>query len=1534
MTENGDAAAAAAAVADAPAAVDPAAAAAAPVLDEDAAAAADPAAAAAAAAPDPAAAAAAPVDAAKPAAADTNDTSQAPAPAAAARVHAAAAAAAAAAGRPQPPSLEQCKVLQAVIRLLEHHEDARKMLPLAAMSAETLQLTLTHSPQPINVADVLSKLMPHLEPAVAHELWEQFKRGSVAAAAAAAANGAAAAAPTATAAAILSQAAPLAPGAANPAHAKLRKQAYAANNAKCSVCAETYHPSFSPLLLCDFCPQAHHVYCLGLDWPDLPEGEWACPSCLPLPGGQRNVIQQQRLLALQREQQMRLKAFAAGAAADKERRKADEKLAKEKLKEEQKKADSKRAKGPFQVDDMDLAMEEAAEAARLTSLMTQLQDAAEREGGGGRRGSAAAAAAAAMPYEPADDAAESEHRLPPLPPNRRIGAYGAYGAGGGGGYSGASTASEQLREASDKLRRLQATAAGPPALKDTITDERQLHSLMDALAVAEFLSTFAGVCGAPLLGLAQLQQAAAWPLDGPELFETYSSLVKYLLAQWSHIESGHVGARVRRWARCLERSSAIGSFDAAPGAEGVNGMVQNGNATWQELLRRYCLLSRSSLRVKDSELKPGQCYASMTDDLIMVHAAVELGKQDAWRLPPEFHLRLLHALCNDVVNCFNMKAEISSRLDTSIALQIEKFHADAEERKKEKEAARMRREAAQAARDKRARELSMASTPADGGTPDPQFANSAAADGGGADGDSSAAEPPLKRARSSSGLGGDFGGVDGTPGLGGDTRDGTPDPAAAAAGAGFDPRGGAAAAAAGWRSAEDREARDAALSAELARYSIRSEPLGMDRHHQRYWHMQSLPSIIFVESAEGDSLGLITNRSQLDALMAGLNKRGSRESALHQVLQKRYDEFCRCLRPPHMPLDVAAVPRNRRSRRNWLKAAARAMPANVKLDASGWPLQQQQQQQQDDEAQPDYQQLLAASEATAVAASLSELEGLVSGLVGAGIYDLSVKDWRARLRGKTSVDELCQMLEEFEAALSQIGDGRPAGATEEAIDEFIREADIYEAEFVMPVSAAELAEQQEAAAAAAAAAAAEKAAAAAADGGDGGGDDDACEPPALAAAAAAARPPPPSNKKGKKAAASSSKKGKGSGGSKAGGSSKKGGKKGSAAASAADGDADDDTNPDAAAHRGPMVTLFSGATRVRKAGHMKQEQQQVKQEAGEPGDAMQVDGAAAAAVVKSEQEDGGAAAAGVKAEQQQDEDVTKMVSPLEELDDSDVEAEKRYQEKRAAEKAGEPLPPPPVVLWRSARELGVWVKDLRRARTTGALGGAAYAAAALVDRAHRLMSNLALSRIRTGVAAAIAEDRQASVRRKELLLLGPAPWEEALGLTRGMLDAAAEKTAAKDNTIVTSTGRRIKGTAALQEPRRKMSARQRSKRGGSAAGSDDEAYWAAGGGGYGGDEYGDYYGGYEEQQEEAYSLPEGRWGLECCVCGGSGPEVACCEVPGCSVLMHLGCAGMPDADFYYCPDHCMSLQQPWLHAVPPPDKYPQPHAPPVKPNAT
>jgi hypothetical protein len=52
-----------------------------------------------------------------------------------------AAPAAAAAAKPSA-TVEQCRVLQQVIKLLEHTEEAKKMLPLANMSPEMLQTTL------------------------------------------------------------------------------------------------------------------------------------------------------------------------------------------------------------------------------------------------------------------------------------------------------------------------------------------------------------------------------------------------------------------------------------------------------------------------------------------------------------------------------------------------------------------------------------------------------------------------------------------------------------------------------------------------------------------------------------------------------------------------------------------------------------------------------------------------------------------------------------------------------------------------------------------------------------------------------------------------------------------------------------------------------------------------------------------------------------------------------------------------------------------------------------------------------------------------------------------------------------------------------------------------------------------------------------------------------------------------------------------------------------------------------------------------
>ena len=59
-------------------------------------------------------------------------------------------------------------------------------------------------------------------------------------------------------------------------------------------------------------------------------------------------------------------------------------------------------------------------------------------------------------------------------------------------------------------------------------------------------------------------------------------------------------------------------------------------------------------------------------------AALELGKQPYHQLSPGFHLRLLHTLCNDVLQCYLMKEELLVRLDITAELTTLKYHKDAE----------------------------------------------------------------------------------------------------------------------------------------------------------------------------------------------------------------------------------------------------------------------------------------------------------------------------------------------------------------------------------------------------------------------------------------------------------------------------------------------------------------------------------------------------------------------------------------------------------------------------------------------------------------------------------------------------------------------------------------------------------------------------------------------------------------------------------------------------------------------------------------
>lgn len=75
---------------------------------------------------------------------------------------------------------------------------------------------------------------------------------------------------------------------------------------------QTYHHTFSPLVVCDFCPRAYHLFCAKLEWRDLPLGEWACPRCLQQDS--RPCSERQRKKAKQSTQQELLLKAAVGTA--------------------------------------------------------------------------------------------------------------------------------------------------------------------------------------------------------------------------------------------------------------------------------------------------------------------------------------------------------------------------------------------------------------------------------------------------------------------------------------------------------------------------------------------------------------------------------------------------------------------------------------------------------------------------------------------------------------------------------------------------------------------------------------------------------------------------------------------------------------------------------------------------------------------------------------------------------------------------------------------------------------------------------------------------------------------------------------------------------------------------------------------------------------------------------------------------------------------------------------------------------------------
>ncbi|KAJ1279519.1 hypothetical protein BS78_04G162500 [Paspalum vaginatum] len=84
------------------------------------------------------------------------------------------------------------------------------------------------------------------------------------------------------------------------------------------------------------------------------------------------------------------------------------------------------------------------------------------------------------------------------------------------------------------------------------------------------------------------------------------------------------------------------------------------------------------------------------------------------------------------------------------------------------------------------------------------------------------------------------------------------------------------------------------LDTEIEKLSIRSSPLGKDRHYNRYWFFKR-EGRLFVESADSREWGYYSSKEELDVLMGSLNVKGIRERALKRQLEKFYNKISNAL---------------------------------------------------------------------------------------------------------------------------------------------------------------------------------------------------------------------------------------------------------------------------------------------------------------------------------------------------------------------------------------------------------------------------------------------------------------------------------------------------------------------------------------------------------------------------------------------------------------------------------------------------------------
>ncbi|XAR73096.1 hypothetical protein NMG60_11006939 [Bertholletia excelsa] len=81
------------------------------------------------------------------------------------------------------------------------------------------------------------------------------------------------------------------------------------------------------------------------------------------------------------------------------------------------------------------------------------------------------------------------------------------------------------------------------------------------------------------------------------------------------------------------------------------------------------------------------------------------------------------------------------------------------------------------------------------------------------------------------------------------------------------------------------------LEREMEKRFIRTNPLGKDRYHNRYWFFKR-DGRMFVESSDSTLWGYYNSKEEFDAFMGSLNRKGERERALKKQLEKYYNRIC------------------------------------------------------------------------------------------------------------------------------------------------------------------------------------------------------------------------------------------------------------------------------------------------------------------------------------------------------------------------------------------------------------------------------------------------------------------------------------------------------------------------------------------------------------------------------------------------------------------------------------------------------------------